>query len=105
MVAIALISVAFLVAAVSAVAMGYAIQRGGTCMVAAVDEVVSRGRFNRLLALAEATLWVTACLFVSHLLGAFTAPSAGFSLTAVVVLRRMLLGAGALINRACVFGA
>ena len=45
---ILLTSAAFLIAAVCAGLMGYAIQRGATCTVAAVDEVVSKRRFNRL---------------------------------------------------------
>jgi hypothetical protein len=40
--------------------MGYAIQRGATCMVAAVDEVVSKRSFNRLTAMIEASIWVAA---------------------------------------------
>jgi toxin CptA len=39
---ILLTSAAFLIAAVCAGLMGYAIQRGATCTVAAVDEVVSK---------------------------------------------------------------
>ena len=50
---IILTSLAFLVAALCAGTMGFAIQRGGTCTVAAVDEVVGKRRFNRLAALVE----------------------------------------------------
>jgi toxin CptA len=74
-------------------------------MVGAIDEVVSRRRASRLLALAEASLWVAASLFVVHLWGGFTAPSAGFALTGASLAGGVMLGLGALLNRACVFGA
>jgi hypothetical protein len=51
---IALSSLAFLIAALCAGTMGSAIQRGATCTFAAVDEVVSKRRFNRLTAMVEA---------------------------------------------------
>lgn len=39
---VALLSIAFLIAAICAAIMGYAIQRGATCLVAAVDEVLTK---------------------------------------------------------------
>ena len=51
---IALSSLAFLVAALCAGTMGFAIRRGATRTVA-VDEVVSKRCFNRLTALLEAS--------------------------------------------------
>ena len=46
-------------AAVLAVgAMGFAIQRGGTCTVAAMDELLSQRRAWRLATMLDATLWV-----------------------------------------------
>src|SRR4051812_774118 len=97
-------SAAFLIAAICAGVMGYAIQRGATCMVAAVDEVLVRRRATRLVALGEAAFWVTGGLFVAHALGALRSPPSGFVLTAFSVGGGALLGAGALLNRACVFG-
>src|SRR5437879_10601409 len=47
-------SFAFLVAALCVGVMGFAIQRGATCTVAAVDEVVGKGSFRRLVSLVEA---------------------------------------------------
>ena len=38
--------------------MGFAIQRGATCTVAAVDEFVTRRKLNRLISMIEASLWV-----------------------------------------------
>ena len=102
---ILLTSAAFLIAAVCAGLMGYAIQRGATCTVAAVDEVVSKRRFNRLSAMVEASIWVAGGLVLAetfHLLGQM--PS-GYPLSYLTVLGGVLLGLGAYINRACVFGA
>ncbi len=102
---IALSSLAFLIAAVCAGTMGFAIQRGATCTVAAVDEVVSKRRFSRLTAMVEASIWVAGGLALAetfHLLGKM--PS-GYPLSYLTVLGGVLLGLGAYINRACVFGA
>ena len=102
--AIVIVSAAFLVAAAFAVVMGYAVQRGATCMVAAVDEVVSHRRVTRVLALGEAALWVTGGLFVAIHLGLLTQAPQGFAFSVWPILGGALLGAGALVNRACVFG-
>ena len=102
---ILLTSAAFFIAAVCAGLMGYAIQRGATCTVAAVDEVVSKRRFNRLSAMVEASIWVAGGLVLAetfHLLGQM--PS-GYPLSYLTVVGGVLLGLGAYINRACVFGA
>ena len=53
---IALKSVAFLVAILCVGVMNFAIQRGATCTVAAVDEAVNQRRFQRLLSMMEASL-------------------------------------------------
>ena len=102
---IALASGVFAAAALCAATMGFAIQRGGTCTVAAMDEIVRSGRATRFLALLEAAVWVAGGLAVAatlHLLG--TMPSA-FAITRWTLLGGALLGIGALVNGACVFGA
>ena len=69
---ILLTSIAFLVAAICAGLMGYAIQRGATCTVAAMDELVRRRSVNRLAAMVEASLWVLGGLLLAqglHVLG------------------------------------
>ena len=63
-----LFSVAVAVAALCAGVMGFAIQRGGTCTVAAVDELLSKRRANRLLAMGEASLWVAGGLALASML-------------------------------------
>jgi uncharacterized membrane protein YedE/YeeE len=102
---IALISLAFAAAALCAVLMGFAIQRGATCTVAAVDEVLSKGRGQRLLALAEASLWVAGGLLVAQALHILPAMPAGYAPGVWTVAGGVLLGLGAWLNRACVFGA
>jgi len=102
---IALADLTFLVALLCAGTMGFAIQRGATCTVAAVDEVVSKRRLNRLAALIEASVWVAGGLAIAeafHLLGNMPA---GYPVSYLTVLGGVLLGLGAYINRACVFGA
>jgi Sulphur transport len=102
---IALTGLAFLVSALCAGVMGFAIQRGATCTVVAVDEVVSKHTFRRLTAMVEASVWVAGGLFIAqslHLLGRM--PS-GYPLSGWTALGGALLGLGAYVNRACVFGA
>jgi Sulphur transport len=102
---IALASIAFAIAAVCAALMGYAIQRGATCMVAAIDELVSQRRATRLVALAEAGIWVAGGLIVANLLSVLKIFPVGHSVNVATIAGGALLGLGALTNRACVFGA
>jgi Sulphur transport len=100
-----LASAAFALALLAAAAMGLALQRGGTCTVAAMDELVNERRTARLAALLEAVLWVGAGLVLAQALGVRpslpTAPAPG----TWTVVGAALLGLGALVNGACVFGA
>ncbi len=88
-----------------AATMGYAIQRGATCTVAAVDEVLSKRRARRLLALLEGAVWVLAGLLLGQALALMPPMPAGYAVSAWTVLGAALLGLGAAVNRACVFGA
>lgn len=102
---IVLFSLAFAVAALCAGIMGYAIQRGATCTVAAVDELLQRRSASRLVALVEASVWVAGGLLVAQQLQWLAHAPAGYALTQWTVLGAALLGLGAFVNRACVFGA
>lgn len=93
------------VALISAFVMGIAIQRGATCMVAAVDEMVSERRFARAGALLEASLWVGGLVAFAMLLGWAGALPAHFQIGPGTFAGGALLGLGAWINRACVFGS
>jgi hypothetical protein len=100
-----LFSVAVIVAALCAGLMGYAIQRGATCAVAAVDELLSQRKAARLLAIGEASLWVAGGLALASVFGLLPAIPAAYPARGWVVAGGVLLGLGAWINRACVFGA
>lgn len=99
-----LTSLAFVVAAACAAAMGFAIQRGATCTVAAMDEVVNRRRCDRLIGFLEASLWVTGGLLIARALDVLPHMPAGYAAGAATVAGGALLGLGAYVNRACVFG-
>jgi toxin CptA len=102
---IALTSLAFIAAVLCAGLMGFAIQRGATCTVAAVDEVVNARRFHRLISMVEASLWVVGGLLIAqwlHLLGKMPV---GYAVNSLTLAGGALLGFGAFVNRACVFGA
>ena len=102
---VALASLTFLVAAICAGLMGYAIQRGATCTVAAIGEIAEQSSARRLIALAEAALWVAGCLLIARWIGFIPTLPGGFAVTGWTVAGGALLGVGAYINRACVFGA
>lgn len=93
------------VALASAALMGLAIQRGATCMVAAVDAAVSERSYGRAFALGEAALWVGGLLAAAQLAGLLSMAPARYAAGGATVLGGVLLGLGAWINRACVFGA
>ena len=100
-----LLSAAVIVSALCAGVMGYAIQRGATCTVAAVDELLSKRRANRLMAMGEASLWVAGGLALATVLGALPMTPAAYPVSAWVFVGGALLGFGAWVNKACVFGA
>ena len=92
-------------AALCAGLMGYAIQHGATCTVAAVDELFAKRRANRLIAIGEASLWVAGGLALASALHVLPAMPAAYPVSGWVFAGGVLLGFGAWINRACVFGA
>jgi toxin CptA len=97
--------IAFTLALLCAAVMGLAIQRGATCTVAAVEDLLAGGKQRRLLALVEAALWVgVGLLVVRELIGPMALP-VGYALNGWTLAGATLLGAGALVNGACVFGA
>ena len=105
MTAIVVTSLAFAISFACAAIMGFAIQRGATCTVAAVDEVLSKRSARRLVSLVEASLWVAGGLVVANALGILPRMPGGFALNGWTIGGGVLLGLGAFINRACVFGA
>ena len=93
------------VAIVCATLMGFAIQRGGTCLVAAIDEAVSKRTINRLLALAEASALVAAGMVTAQIFGILPMTPHAFALTGWTIVGGMIMGLGAYVAGACVFGA
>ncbi|MGM9488113.1 YeeE/YedE thiosulfate transporter family protein [Ideonella sp. YS5] len=95
-----------LAAGACAALMGAAIQRGATCTVAAVHELMDQGRGTRLRSLLEASLWVAGGLLLLRALP-LPAPTlpAPYAVSRWTLLGSALLGLGAFVNRACVFGA
>jgi len=84
--------------------LGFAIQRGGTCTVAAIDEIVIHRRGSRFFALLEAAVWVAGGLFIFWSLKLDQQPIISWDITWLTVLGAALLGLGAVINGACMVG-
>ncbi len=95
----------WLVAMMCVGVMGFAIQRGATCTVAAVEEVLTKRRALRLWALLEASLWVAGGLALAQLANLAGSMPVGYEVSAWTIIGGALLGLGAWVNRACVFGA
>jgi toxin CptA len=85
--------------------MGFAIQRGATCTVAAVEEVLTERRTHRLVAILEASLWVAGGLALAGLAHVAGSMPVGHAASAWTVVGGSLLGLGAWVNKACVVGA
>ncbi|HEY2819080.1 MAG TPA: YeeE/YedE thiosulfate transporter family protein [Casimicrobiaceae bacterium] len=102
---ILLISAAFVISLFCAGLMGFAIQRGATCTVAAVDEFVSKRKLNRLISLIEASLWVVGGLLIAQAVHVLPRMPSGYGVGWLTIVGALLLGLGAFINGACVFGA
>lgn len=85
--------------------MGFANQRGGTCTVAAIEEIVDSGRFGRLRAMFEAALWVAGGLLALGTLGWLPRLPGSYAVGIATILGGILFGLGAFVNRACIFGS
>ena len=96
---------AWLVAILCVGLMGFAIQRGATCTVAAVDELLTKRRAHRLVAMLEASLWVAGGLALAQLAHLARSMPAGYAISVWTVVGGAMLGLGAWVNKACVFGA
>lgn len=91
-------------ALLAAALMGAALQRGATCLVVAVDEVMQRRRLSRLLAIVAAAGCVSASLLLLRDLGVPAMPPAGRALGIAVLAGSVAMGLGAVVNGACAFG-
>jgi uncharacterized membrane protein YedE/YeeE len=97
--------IALLAALLAAAGMGFAIQQGGTCMVAAVNHLTTKGSPSKLVALAECGLWASALGLVAVALGFGLSASPAYPIAVGTVVGGLLLGLGAWLNDACVFGS
>ncbi|HLY89935.1 MAG TPA: YeeE/YedE thiosulfate transporter family protein [Acetobacteraceae bacterium] len=98
-------SVLFLVALAAVGMMGFANQRGGTCTVAAIEDIVAEHRFDKLTALFEASLWVAGGLILLATFGWLPEMPASYATGIATILGGALFGIGAFVNRACAFGS
>jgi toxin CptA len=84
--------------------MGYAIQQGSTCTVAAINEYLDKGTVNRFKSLIETALWVLIGELFLFRLGWANLELPIWQISTVSILGAMLLGLGAYINGACAVG-
>lgn len=101
---VGLATAGFAIALICALIMGYAIQRGATCTVAAVSQFMQDGKWGRFAGLTEAALWVAGGLLVARTLGLLPTLPPGQAVSGWTIVGGVLLGAGAWLNKACVFG-
>lgn len=84
--------------------MGTAIQRGNTCTVVAVDDVVHRRSWDRLLAIVYSWLWVAGGLTLIALATGVKPGVGVVPVTVFSVIGGVMLGLGAVVNGACTTG-
>lgn len=84
--------------------LGTAIQRGNTCTVVAVDDIVHRRSWNRFLAIASAWFLVAGGLVLLNMATGTTIHARLFPVTVWSVAGGILLGLGAVVNGACTTG-
>jgi Sulphur transport len=101
---VGLITAGFAISLLCALVMGYAIHRGATCTVAAVSQLVEQGKWERFAGLMEAALWVAGGLLLARAFGFLPDLPSGYAVTASTIIGGILLGAGAYVNKSCVFG-
>ncbi|MCH9666291.1 MAG: YeeE/YedE family protein [Actinomycetia bacterium] len=96
---------ALLVALVLVFVMGVAIQRGNTCTVVAIDDIVHRQSWDRLLAIVYTWFWVAGGLTLVALATGVRPTPQVVPITVWSVAGGLLLGIGAVINGACTTGS
>ena len=84
--------------------LGTAIQRGNTCTVVAVDDIVHRRSWNRFLAIASAWFLVAGGLVLLTMGTGTTIHARVFPVTVWSAVGGVLLGLGAVVNGACTTG-
>ena len=94
-----------IVAVILAIALGFSVNRAGTCSVAAAREVISRGSSNMFAGFAL-TIGAAGLLTLplAWALPGLTHLARSSVITAPLLIGAALLGVGAVINGACAFG-
>ena len=87
-----------------ALTTGVAIQRGNTCTVVAVRDLLQRRDPTRALAILHAMAWVAGLAACAVALFGFAWAAPAFAANAAVVVGGALLGLGAIVNGACAVG-
>ncbi|MES2016220.1 MAG: YeeE/YedE thiosulfate transporter family protein [Pseudomonadota bacterium] len=101
---IELLTATFLLAMLMTGLMGFAIQRGATCTVVAMEELIAHRRCTRLVSMLEASLWVACGVLLATALGWSALTPQGYAIGWSTCVGAVLLGLGAFVNRACVVG-
>lgn len=94
----------FLLAVIFSFLMGLVIQRGGTCTVAAINELIHKRTTNRIRALIETAIWVLAIELILTKLSLIHLTVQNWQIIPATILGAFLLGIGAFINGACTVG-
>ena len=84
--------------------MGYAIQQGSTCTVAAINEYLDKGTINRFKSLLETAMWVFVGELFLFRMGWANIELPIWQVSAISILGAVLQGLGAYINGACAVG-
>lgn len=84
--------------------LGMAIQRGNTCTVVAIDDIVHRRSWDRFLAIASAWFLVAGGLVLLGMATGSSLNARAFPVTAWSAAGGILLGVGAVVNGACTTG-
>lgn len=94
-----------LIATVCAFLMGYSVNQGSTCAVSAAKELVHQGQGTMLtgFAVAVGTAGLI-CLPLAWVFGSDIHLAGDYGVSASLIAGAVLLGVGALINDACLFG-
>jgi hypothetical protein len=95
---------ALLVTLVLVFGIGMAIQRGNTCTVVALDDIVHRRSWDRFLAIVYSWLWVAGGLVLLSLTTGLHPAAQAVTVTMWSVIGGVILGVGAVVNGACTTG-
>lgn len=97
-------SVALVVSLPLVFVIGAAIQRGNTCTVVAIDDIVHRRSPERMLAIVYSWFWAAGGLALLAITTGFRPHASVVPVTVWSVVGGLLLGLGAVVNGACTAG-